>query len=127
MTDDLVAWLRAQIDADEAIALATIDATHRADPPRWVYADDRSIRDDGRNAVLRVKHTWNHEAAHITRHDPARVLRDIAAKRRMIDALAEAETNHGSYITATYTSRDALLAMAAVYAERDGYEEAITA
>lgn len=62
-------------------------------------------------------------ATHIALHDPARVLREIAAKRRIVAALAEAEDNHGGYITATYTTRDALKDMAAVYAGRDGYEE----
>lgn len=116
MTDELVAWLRARVDEDEAIAFATINATDRAKPPRWVYTDDRSIRDTSRDAILRVKHTWNQEAAHITRHDPARVLRDIEAKRAILDGIV-------SPMDWTPQMQAVVRHLAAVYADKDGYRE----
>jgi hypothetical protein len=35
--------------------------------------------------TLVVKHTWPQEAAHIVRWDPARVLAEVQAKRRILD------------------------------------------
>lgn len=74
--DDLVAWLRAQLDEDERVALAcryqtwtrdgaSIYSGHPTDEVvDWVY-------DEG---------GWEH----IALHDPARVLREVEAKRRIL-------------------------------------------
>lgn len=128
MTDDLVAWLRTQIDEDEAAAQA-------ASPGPWAVESENPDggwaidwnKDGSVVEVVGSGHVgggaWEHaDAQHIARWDPARALREVAAKRRMIDALAEAETNHGSYITATYTTNDALKDLAAVYADRPGWK-----
>lgn len=88
--DDLIAWLRAQLDEDERIALATFDVNVRvamsngAATPRWIPDPETSgVRDEG--GVSRVHHTWHREREHIARHDPARVLADVAAKRAILD------------------------------------------
>lgn len=52
--------------------------------PRWSYQEDGSIRDAGDEGTPRVKFTWLREAEHIVRHDPARTLREVAAKRLLI-------------------------------------------
>jgi hypothetical protein len=121
MTDKLVAFLRDALDADEAVAL-------RADPGPWKRdyhgAFMHNIEAANGRSISHGGLIDSHNVRHIMRHDPARVLREIAAKRRMIEALAEADP-HAGYITATYTARDALRDMAAVYAGRDGHEEAI--
>jgi hypothetical protein len=88
VTDDIAAFIKARIADDEAAALATLDVNVRAamkrgtPPPRWVQ-EGATIRDDGtaRTPAVRVGHTWAHEAAHIALHDPARVLREVAALR----------------------------------------------
>ena len=61
-------------------------------------------------------------AGHIVRHDPARVLAEVAAKRRIVDGLADADPYSG-YITATFTAEDALRLLALPYADRPGYRE----
>jgi hypothetical protein len=79
---DLVTFLTARLDEDEAIAKAATESA----PAPWVpggedygapmVADatgDPLIYDEGTPTVQ--------ESAHIARHDPARVLRDVAAKR----------------------------------------------
>jgi hypothetical protein len=80
---DLIAAIRAALDEDEAAAKAATDGP-------WTI-EGMSIRGAGRaysggreGEVLVVKHTWPQEAAHITRHDPARVLRGVAAKRAIV-------------------------------------------
>ncbi|WBB73251.1 DUF6221 family protein [Micromonospora sp. WMMD1128] len=57
MTDDLVTWLRAQLDDDERAARA------------WLPLGNPTAAD----------------REHIARHDPARVLAEVDAKRRIID------------------------------------------
>jgi hypothetical protein len=92
VTDDIAAFIKARIADDEAAALATLDVNVRAamkrgtPPPRWVQ-EGATIRDDGtaRTPAVRVGHTWAHEAAHIALHDPARVLREVAAWRAVVE------------------------------------------
>lgn len=76
--DDLVQWLRAQLDDDESAALGakgdTLGRWTRDDgPPEGIVLYDKS----GKLTVG--------QARHIARHDPARVLREIEAKRRLLD------------------------------------------
>lgn len=98
MTDDLVAWLREQLDADERAAKA---ASEQA-PSTWQtgLGDDEWTRDrmlfySGGEPM------WDNEGAqglslpeglapHIARHDPVRVLAEAAAKRRIIDEHVQA-------------------------------------
>lgn len=79
MSADLVAFLRARLDDDERIAAAVDSTPWRqgdAGSPEWdhhlVYVDQD----------VRVLHDLTEEeAAHVARHDPARVLAEVAAKR----------------------------------------------
>lgn len=95
MTDDLIAFLRARLDEDEQIANA-------ATPPPWVaQVGAGSNPDDGRKHTLvgRVavdvpgRQKWLYSgnehggtAVHIANWDPARVLADVDAKRKIVDA-----------------------------------------
>lgn len=82
--DDLVRWLGEQYDEDERIARRLLNDTRPGRAERWEFCDDGAIRDTGERRSLRVKFTWSPEAEHIVRHDPARVLREIDAKRQLI-------------------------------------------
>lgn len=75
MDEDLVPWLGEQLDEDEQIAKA-------AHTPNWST--------DGRRGIhYGVEDGWmtdaltTADADHIARHDPARVLREIEAKREI--------------------------------------------
>lgn len=148
MTDDLVAWLRAQVDEDEQVARAT-DALYP-----WVATDDAEVfevvdlhaphRCDQHEAgkpnvcsdllVARgediADQLDDERAAHIARHDPARVLAEVAAKRRIIDRY-EFVTNHGPAVDhvraldmstgARAALLDAVKMLASVYAGRPGW------
>lgn len=59
---------------------------------------------------------------HAALHDPARVLREIDAKRRIVNAIADADPD-SAYITATFTAWDVLRLLALPYADRPGYRE----
>lgn len=132
--DDLATWLRAQLDDDERVAQAVLGVNavaglKRGVPaPRWETPEGTSqIRST--DGILRVQHTWAREAEHIARWDPARVLAEVDAKRKLLDWLTDVDR---------YMDRDdlswhrlsgavdveaALRLLALPYADRDGYRE----
>lgn len=80
---DLVAFLRARLDEDEAEA--------RAAEGRWIAADGTRIEAEGDGTLARMAvpsgmyAQRRAAAAHIVRWDPARVLAEVAAKRAILD------------------------------------------
>lgn len=85
MTDDLndlVTWLRAQLDEDERRAQRAKQTRSRyrliEDPPSWEVAMQQALACTD-TVDLAPAH------AHMVHHDPARVLRDVEAKRRILD------------------------------------------
>jgi hypothetical protein len=76
--DDLVAALRAAIDADERIALAVGPEDQLFDGTGIV---DAAYVEGPRRMVLP-----SHLARYLARHDPARVLRQVAAHRKILRA-----------------------------------------
>lgn len=125
MTDDLVAWLTAQLDADEAAALLC---------PPWPWrlnAEHDTVLADDDIEVAEVFALSNNQlrntAAHIALHNPARVLRGIAAKRALITEWQDRSKNLGAYPTMDVGIADglelAIRHLAAVYAGRDGWKE----
>lgn len=89
--DDLSAFLRAQWDADEAAAQAVLGVNVVAamkrgkEPPRWVPSPEGDAAIWDTNGIPQVKSVWARPRDHILRHDPARVLADVEAKRRILD------------------------------------------
>ena len=86
--DDLVQWLHDRLDeeAQRATAAGGVD---------WLRAEhpgENVVIFDSKGEPVVYDEGWPSEAqaAHIAEHDPARVLREIEAKRKMIaDLLAE--------------------------------------
>ena len=85
----MVAFLEARLDEEETAARACQSpapwkaATHPADS--WIVTDATGqpvIYDEGTPSL--------EEAAHIARHDPARVLRGVEADRALLSALEQA-------------------------------------
>jgi hypothetical protein len=127
MTAELVAWLRECLDEDERVALAAAEegalawATSSEDNNwhQFAVADDR-----GKVVVYDEGWPSAEQAVHIARHDPARVLAEVTAKRRIIDAhdehYAPAElfcpTCEGQYPPC-----QTLRLLASVYAGRPGW------
>ncbi|OQQ32280.1 hypothetical protein A6411_10770 [Prescottella equi] len=96
---DIVEFLRARLDEDEAVARA---ASPQDDPVWWV---DFTGVDDRPNIQTRVDDLFGPwrtvaygvaetDAYHIARHDPARVLREVEAKRAILAQEEEARAHY---------------------------------
>jgi hypothetical protein len=94
MTADLVAFLREQLNTEEQEARAT-DQTMGQRQLHWsVKPVDNAFSKVVAHGMYDVTGEVNPEtAAFIARHDPARVLAEITAKRRMIDEVAAAHAS----------------------------------
>jgi hypothetical protein len=80
VTDDLRAFVAARLDEDEAAALAAAEGSWSFvgyDDPGWAI-----VANDEHEVVSR---SGSDDASHIARHDPARVLREVAAKRAIVE------------------------------------------
>jgi len=87
---DLVAFLLARLDEDQAIALGVSIGPRK--PELWIAKlwpfgkAPRNWAVDCPFGAVVVDGAFEASAAHIARHNPARVLAEIAAKRAIIDA-----------------------------------------
>jgi hypothetical protein len=135
-TQTLAAWLLEQIEADEAVARAAISAGS----PRWEVRGERVevagyvgewdafsctiVFDEGSPSA--------DQAAHIARHDPARVLAECAAKRRIVDRAEHVREqieslrydegeDQTTLATAAYELAHSMRALASVYADAPGW------
>ncbi|MEU0018025.1 DUF6221 family protein [Streptomyces rochei] len=133
--DELVQWLRAQLDEDERIvevALRYVDADWRWDEEENV-ALASSLTTSGKQEVAITADRWHRlmiegpgVVMHVAEHDPARVLREIDAKRRIL-YLAVQLPKVTSSTDMFDNNRDAwaevLKQLALPYAARPGYRE----
>jgi hypothetical protein len=137
---DLVPWLSAQIDEDERVAKAATPGPWATDDP-WLSDVVGSLVDRRRVADCSVGMGYRDgslgDAAHIACHDPLRVLAEVEAKRRLVEAIVNLKRGKTvrTFRTATggpgtWNSRDhedqrpALLRLLALpYADRPGYRE----
>lgn len=125
--DDLVAFLKARLDEDEAgvRALTVPHDWHTApgDDPEWTDEELVCMWPPEFHTPYEQDKHWRgvtipgpDVAAHVARHDPARVLREVAAKRRIVDRYAWLR-EHGDTGDATWV----LPLIAAVYADHPDY------
>ncbi len=93
--DELVAFLEERLDDDEygakaARSEAWMVEQDAAATPGQVPAESRVvIGADGESGIARVN--GRDRALHIARHDPARVLHEIEAKRRILQEVTRVE------------------------------------
>ena len=115
MISDLIAFLNARLDEIEGLA-------NQAQP--WPYGSDPAtawIGIPGPNPL----YVW----AHMTTHDPARVLREVAAKRAMLNMFLDAFGNrlnmtiYGAVGGFTMNGDWVLRQMAAVYSDHVDYRQ----
>jgi hypothetical protein len=106
--DDLITWLRAQLDDDERVAQEAISWTWRPELTNEFVS-----------------------AEHIARWDPARVLAEVEAKRRILDlheqAVPDGHDQMGYRFACEHCAQTTpcptLRLLAQPYAERDGWQE----
>lgn len=77
--DELVRWLGLQLDDDKRIARRAGDSFRQIGETGVIVATDGDRAEECASA------NWAGVAEHIVRHDPARVLREIEAKRQIIE------------------------------------------
>jgi hypothetical protein len=134
--DDLITWLRAQLDEDERVARACGDVPWVDDVPGMVHVDPAAIRDNkwdfghlGYVAGADPSELGNAYRAHIARHDPAHVLREVEAKRKIVrecenQAAWESTTGRKYPATTAWALADTTLRLLALpYADRPGYQD----
>jgi hypothetical protein len=125
MSTDLVSWLRAQLDADEATARAVKDNSAPWDG-QW-KADGPDRLRTYNDWVLFYGHT--HPLApglvdHVALHDPRRVLADVDAKRRIIDVhVDQRECERCAWFDDEHYPCETLQLLGLPYADRAGYDE----
>lgn len=135
--DDLVAFLKARLDEDEKLARAAAElcGCHPA-TPHWEF-DDSDEGDGGRILIidhphpnvdrLRIEKRWNRTysdqfmARHIARHDPARVLAEVKAKRLIVDRCEYQLRTYVGVPTAVATEWLTLRLLALPYADHPDY------
>lgn len=134
---DLADFLRARLDEDEAAAKA-------AWPGPWQLKEEHGLfrqasvcvmqplsgrpgASTGLTAYVPLGSQDAETAAHIARHDPARVLREVAAKRAIIDLHTPTATlgpgRSCEYCGHLWPCAEAL-AVAAVYSDHPDYDPA---
>lgn len=135
--DDLITFLRACLDDDERVAREALhdDAVR---PGQWTTEHHGMGREPNTCHIAedRSGHYWSvaHDvfipnAAHIARWDPARVLADIDAKRRIIDEHSLESNGACRVCTLGWSARPAaypcptVRLLALPYADREGYRE----
>jgi hypothetical protein len=134
VTDDIVAFIRARLGQDEQAARAA--GAQRWDASGWTFAtspdevatgDERvvvgSVDDDRGDGNLAA-------VEHIARHDPARVLREVEAKRALLawvqDRLHDAEdfpADEEYRLKAIQALRIHLPLLAAPYSDHPAFRE----
>ncbi|HEX6471142.1 MAG TPA: DUF6221 family protein [Streptosporangiaceae bacterium] len=136
MTADLVAFIRARLDEDEAIATAAAEqhqgsATWRADlMVDHIHGEGasmtldlgRTVVDDTLNVEPGEIGLTHSEIRHIALHDPAPVLRQVEAMRRVVDAC---EPDHRDAMESgddsTALATDALRLLASIWSDHPDY------
>lgn len=145
--EELVAWLRAQLDEDERVAKAATPGPWSGDVTGTVCADADLMPDERGGEILppdgpmEVAECYRNElpdergsnAEHIARHDPVWVLRDVAVKRGIVDAYANAITHDGYVRFGDWEScsdscpetmmREVVKLLALPYADRPGHRQ----
>lgn len=83
--DDLIVFLNARLDEDEAAAKAAASVAG----PDWQFGRDfptSYLRSSAGSILADTLHSGDGEIGpHLARHDPARVLREVEAKRAILE------------------------------------------
>lgn len=118
---DITEFLRARLDDDEAYALMAF-ADHNEAGPEWSEPWNGGVLTGGRGGEV-VDTFDSGLSSHMARHDPARVLREVAAKRRLVDQWADRyDDNPHATSPEAADAADVLHTLASVYSDHPDYQ-----
>jgi hypothetical protein len=137
LMDDLIAFLHARLDEDEKEAATASPGPWHANPEQdeVVAVDGETVADGFALNSQQLRAT----VRHIVRHDPARVLREVEAKRRILElhkAVHYRQYDPPAWICLECSSRDddhyhvtdapceTVRLLALPYSDHPGYKEA---
>ena len=117
--DDLISFLRAQLDEDERAVAAILRGVPnwRVDTEPWPSGVG-VVNDQNDGVAIAI---GSFAAEHIARHDPARVLREVESKRRILAEHSELDRGMCQCLADFPCATVRLLALP--YADRPGYRE----
>ncbi|GAA3718395.1 DUF6221 family protein [Streptomyces tremellae] len=123
---DLIAFVQARLDEDEAVANAPADAAWAT--TAWTFhSGDNPYVDLGTQHLDNVSALNAAEMEHIARHDPARVLRRTAAARELLSRYEAMEADvpvvTGVEAILSEYRRAILPQLAAEWADHPDYQE----
>ncbi|MFB6771126.1 DUF6221 family protein [Streptomyces sp. NPDC056337] len=121
--DELVQWLRAQLEEDERIAIAPTQATWASKEWTFSVADGDPHVDLGTVHLDQVSSVNEPEMRHIAEHDPARVLRETAATWVLLTQYETLKDGMPDDMTGVVALETSIRAKAAVYAHRPAYRD----
>jgi hypothetical protein len=123
--DELFAFMRAALDEDERVAR---EAANNDDSlmPWSVHTEDlghlvRVRYDNGYSVIHSDGNIDQDEAEHIARWDPARVLAEVEAKRRILDWIDR--TAISDQVTWSFVAEAPIRLLAQPYAGQPGWRE----
>jgi hypothetical protein len=131
LIQELINFVRLQLGDDERVARAAADE----DPPPWHLDEHDGRIKSGPYTVVHIEDSTPEPpvAEHIARHDPARVLREVEAKRKVIELYEYAvaawlldrdKPNPPTVHLGEKAMAEAVLqALALPYSDRPGYRE----
>jgi hypothetical protein len=128
----LVEFLRARLDEDERRARRMAGGGHLEGARRWIAGEANAdgVRTEAGTPVTRF--SWPYEMEHIARHDPQRVLADVAAKRAIVQMYENAFLAQRTDLTRYNQIQDgaavdvlgvAVRHLAAVYVDHPAYRQ----
>ncbi|HEY9449871.1 MAG TPA: DUF6221 family protein [Gemmatimonadaceae bacterium] len=120
--DELIRWYGAILDEEERIA----QAARGHGEGRWRHETaypNGYVYDGGLQPVVYDESAPSpEEAEHIARHDPARVLRDIEARRELLRVAERAHDYHQTFTNGFASALEGTLRLFALaYADHPGY------
>lgn len=120
--EDLVTFLKARLDRDEAVARAGTGAAWRVTAGGTVRVDtsgDAPAQPERSGFVASVENEAY--AEHIARHDPRRVLRQVAAQRRVVALYEKEQWTRQRGVPGTGVLEAVLRQLASQYSDHPAY------
>lgn len=122
---DIVEFLNARLNEDEAVARA-VDDQSSPWTGHWIADENDAARTRNGHVLFYGRDGRPLKpglVAHVVRHDPARVLREVAAKRTIIEQWADQyDDNPNTQLPDTLAARHILHTFASVYADHPDYD-----